>query len=433
MGDRKNRFSVIFGTNQGLMVAILLFSVAGIKLISGIISMIGGGGFAILSFFMSLFSIAAIAVVAIGFLLNFLSGKKNEVSPAGLMCIRVIVMIQRILSFIGLVIISFCMLFAVIASIWATAEGAGGAGAVLILVSLLGLALCVFLAILNLMYAIRVNGLLKTVRWYEQVQKPLQMGLIKVMTILSIVQTVIGLIFSFISVISLATFYSMLDVAGEMYDVNIATILRLLGFGSSNIVISGIISILISGVMIAVYVIVYMMLNKAQRFEMTGQNDTDVVSEKREEEPVIDEFEEDPTVHLGGFNGGIPEDNKTVIIDEPMITPLDTSAPILKGTIVALSGKESGYRYPIEDGEELIIGKDPSVAHIIVDAGHKRISKKHCGVKWDSKINQYQVIDYSMNGTYINSIRKLSKGLFVTVPKGTIINLAKDNIDFKLD
>lgn len=433
MEDRKNRFSVIFGTNQGLMVAILLFSVAGIKLISGIISMIGGGGFAILSFFMSLFSIAAIAVVAIGFLLSFLSGKKNEVNPAGLMCIRVIVMIQGILSFIGLVILSFCMLFAVIASIWATAEGAGGAGAVLILVSLLGLALCVFLAILNLMYAMRVNGLLKTVRWYEQVQKPLQMGLIKVMTILSIVQTVIGLIFSFISVISLATFYSMLDVAGGMYDVDIGKILSLLGFGNSNMVISGIISILISGVMIAVYVIVYMMLNKAQRFEMTGQNNTDAVSEKREEEPAIDEFEEDPTVHLGGFNGEIPEDNKTVIIDEPMITPLDTPAPTLKGTIVALSGKESGYRYPIEDGEELIIGKDPSVAHIIVDAGHERISKKHCGVKWDSKINQYQVIDYSMNGTYINSIRKLSKGLFVTVPKGTIINLAKDNIDFKLD
>ena len=42
------------------------------------------------------------------------------------------------------------------------------------------------------------------------------------------------------------------------------------------------------------------------------------------------------------------------------------------------------------------------------------------------------VIDYSMNGTYINSVKQLSKNIYVKVPKGTIINLAKENIDYKL-
>lgn len=429
MEDRKNRFSVIFGTTQGMMLAILLFTVAGIKLISGIISMINGGGLlAILSFFVSLFSIAAIVVVAIGFLLNFLSGKKNEISPAGLMCIRVIVMIQGILSFIGLVILSFIMLIAVIASIWATAEGAGGAGAVGILVSLLGLALGVFLAILYLLYAIRVSGLLQNIRWYEQIQKPLQVGLIKVMTILSIVGTVIGLVFSLISMISFATASSLIGTVGNLYDVDLDIVFSLVGFDTSSLVISNIISILISGIMIAVYVMVYIMLNKVQRFGMLGQNNRDVVPEKKKEEPIINDFEEDPTVPLDVYDDGALDNHKTVIIDEPA----DEPTPV-KGAIVALSGKESGYRYPVEDGEELIIGKDPSVAHIVVDSGHERISKKHCGIKWNAGMNQYQVIDYSTNGTYINSIRKLSKGLFVTVPKGTIINLGKDNIDFKLD
>lgn len=437
MEDRKNRFSVIFGTTQGMMIAILLFSVAGVKLISGIISMISGGGLAILSFFMSLFSIAAIVVVAIGFLLSFLSGKKNEISPSGLMCIRVIVMIQGILTFIGLVISSVIMFFALIASIWATAEGAGGAGALLILISFLVLALCVFLAVLNLMYAMRVNVLLNSIRWYEQVQKPLKAGLIKVMTILSIVETVFGLIFSLITMISFATASSLIGTVGNLYDVDLDIVFSLVGFDTSSLVISNIISILISGIMIAVYVMVYIMLNKVQRFGMAGQNNRDVIPEKKEES-VINEFGEDPTVPLDVFNGGDPDDNKTVIIDEPVDEPInikpfiDEPEPI-KGAIVALSGKESGYRYPMEDGEELIIGKDPSVAHIIVDSGHERISKKHCGVKWNAGMNQYQVIDYSTNGTYINSIRKLSKGLFVTVPKGTIINLGKDNVDFKLD
>lgn len=428
MEDRKNRFSVIFGTTQGLLLAILLFSVAGIKLINGIISMINGGALAILSFFMSFFSIAAIVVIAIGFLLNFLSGKKNEISPAGLMCIRVIIMIEGILSFICFVFLSLGMLFAVIGSIWATAEGAGGVGALLILVSLLGLALGVFLAIINLLYAIRVSRLLHNIRWYEQMQKPLQVGLIKVMTVLSIVGVVIRLIFSLIAMISLATASSLLGTAGDLFDVDLDSALSLFGFDANGMVISNIISILILGIMIAVYVMVYTMLNKVQRFGMSAQNNRDVVPEKKKEEPIINDFEDGPTVSLDAIDDGTLDNHKTVIIDEPVDEPV-----LIKGGIIALSGKESGYRYPVEDGEELIIGKDPSVAHIIVDSGHERISKKHCGIKWNAGMNQYQVIDYSTNGTYINSIRKLSKGLFVTVPKGTIINLGKDNIDFKLD
>lgn len=446
MEDRKNRFSKIFGSTQGLMVAILLFVVVGINFISAVIKLVDSGGWGAFSFIGSFLGLVPTSLVALGFLLSYISGKKDEISPAGLMMVRVIIMIRGIVMFIGFAILSIVLLIAIFSFIGYLGELMGGEGVAVVLFMLLILAIIVVAAVLNLLYALKVNKLLANIRWYEKVKSPLNVKLIKFMTVLFIVGQALSLIGTIMMMAFSELYMSALRIASAYDEMMERILYEFLGIGGTSAIINQLISIVCIGAMIAVYVIVYMMLNKAERFDMMGQNNQQEVPKKEDIEPMIDELEEGPTVHLGGTAGsGIQDDDRTVIIDNPSDSVPDNSQiqpevfyeepvkPASAGAVIALSGKESGYRYPVKDGEELIIGKDPRVSHIIVDSSHERISKKHCGVKWNAKANQYQVIDYSTNGTYINSIRKLNKGLFVSVPKGTIINLGKDNVDFKLD
>ena len=366
------------------------------------------------------------------------------------MMIRVIIMIHGIVMFICFTILSIVLLIAIFSFIGYLGELMGGEGVVAVLFMLLALAMLIVAAVLNLLYALKVNKLLANIRWYEKVKNPLNVKLIKFMTVLFIVGQVLSLIGTIVMMIFSELYMSVIRMASG-YNAMVNRILyQFFGIGGTSATINQLISIVCIGVMIAVYVIVYMMLNKVERFDMTGQNNQQEIPKKEDEESQIDDLEEGPTVHLGGTVGDeIQDDDRTVIIDNPSdnmanqylgnsqrkpeVLYEEPVQAVSTGAVIALSGKESGYRYPVKDGEELIIGKDPRMAHIIVDSSHERISKKHCGVKWNAKANQYQVIDYSTNGTYINSIRKLNKGLFVSVPKGTIINLGKDNIDFKLD
>lgn len=450
MEDRKNRFSKIFGSTHGLMVAILLFVIVGIDFISAVIKLVDSGGWGAFSFISSFFGLVPTSLVALGFLLSYISGKKNEISPAGLMMIRAIIMIRGIVMFIGFVILSIVLLIAIFSFIGYLGELMGGKGVAVVLVMLLILAILVVAAVLNLLYALKVNKLLANIRWYEKVKSPLNVKLIKFMTVLFIVGQALSLIGTIVMMAFSELYMSALRIASGYNEMMDRILYQFFGIGGTSAIMNQLISIVCIGAMIAVYVMVYMMLNKAERFDMMGQNSQQEVPKKENVEPAIDELEEGPTVHLGGTAGsGIQDDDRTVIIDNPSdnmanqysgnsqrkpeVLYEEPIQAVSTGAVIALSGKESGYRYPVKDGEELIIGKDPRVSHIIVDSAHERISKKHCGIKWNAKINQYQVIDYSTNGTYINSIRKLNKGLFVSVPKGTIINLGKDNVDFKLD
>lgn len=452
MEDRKNRFSKIFGTIQGLMTAILLFVVVGMNFISAVIKWISSGGWGTFSFIVSFLGLIPTSLVALGFLLSHISGKKDEINPTGLMLIRVIIMIRGISRFI---LISFLSLFVLIMIFSFIGYGGtdGGAGVVATLIMVLLLAIMVLIAVLDLMYSLKVNKLLANIRWYEKVKNPLKAKLIKFMTVLFIVGQALSLIMTIIMMASSEILTYALRIAGETNEMMDNIFYRFLGIGGTSATVNQLISIVCIGVMIAFYVMIYMMLNKVEQFDMMEQNHQQKVPEKEEEKSQLEDLEEGPTVHLGADAGSeIQDDDRTVIIDNPSdnmseqhsghsqgkpeilhVSYREPVPPVFAGAVIALSGKEKGYRYPVEDGEELIIGKDPNVAHIIVDASHERISKKHCGIKWNAKANQYQVIDYSTNGTYINSIRKLNKGLFVSVPKGTIINLGKDNIDFKLD
>ena len=132
---------------------------------------------------------------------------------------------------------------------------------------------------------------------------------------------------------------------------------------------------------------------------------------------------------------------KKVVVEEPKTTmdvkgkPADMSweppkaTPTVGGSIECAAGTNRGYVYNINEGEELIIGKDPKIANIVISAEFKDVSRKHCTIKYYA--SQYIVTDYSSNGTKVNG-KKLEPGVPEKVSRGSQIALGKGDNVFKV-
>ena len=112
-------------------------------------------------------------------------------------------------------------------------------------------------------------------------------------------------------------------------------------------------------------------------------------------------------------------------------TPPEAKIP--GGVII---GKTGMYRYAvfrIESGEELFVGRDAAVSHIIVDTGAEKVSRKHCGILYDGRRRQYIVTDYSSNGTFCEDGNRLPGMVLTALPCGTVIYLGDRSNSFILN
>lgn len=101
------------------------------------------------------------------------------------------------------------------------------------------------------------------------------------------------------------------------------------------------------------------------------------------------------------------------------------------GILLGEKGTCAGYKFDLVSGEEVLIGKDAKVAHVLIDPAYKDISRKHVGVTYDAASDCYAVVDYSSNGTWANET-KLNRGEVKYVPHGTILRLANGKNQFQL-
>lgn len=102
-------------------------------------------------------------------------------------------------------------------------------------------------------------------------------------------------------------------------------------------------------------------------------------------------------------------------------------------SVTFLSGSCAGYQVPVDAYEELIIGKDPTLCAIVIDRKYEKVSRKHCGVRFDPANGMYLVTDYSTNGTRIVGGGKLMRNSTSYVERGTTINLANTENSFILN
>ncbi|MCD7828017.1 MAG: FHA domain-containing protein [Clostridiales bacterium] len=110
--------------------------------------------------------------------------------------------------------------------------------------------------------------------------------------------------------------------------------------------------------------------------------------------------------------------------------PVNPPAPPVRSaaTIECLAGTNKGFTFNITEGEEMIIGKDPKVASIVISPEFNDVSRKHCGIRYSSAEARYYVTDYSSNGTKVDGVR-IEAGKRVAVRKGSRVALGRgDNV-----
>lgn len=93
------------------------------------------------------------------------------------------------------------------------------------------------------------------------------------------------------------------------------------------------------------------------------------------------------------------------------------------GKVTVTRGEFKGAEIEVTNREEVILGRDPSVCHLVFTNG--KISRKHCGVRYNPDSNTYFVKNYSLNGTTFASGQPVSSDVFVEVMPGSRIQMAE--------
>jgi len=105
------------------------------------------------------------------------------------------------------------------------------------------------------------------------------------------------------------------------------------------------------------------------------------------------------------------------------------------GSIRGVAGYYTGYKFQLNDGESISIGRDSKMAQIVFadSEDSKKISRLHCIVDFSEVRDSYTVTDRSSNGTFRADGSQLPPNTPVELRRGTTIYLGSPNNSFRLD
>nr|AGS53138.1 hypothetical protein [uncultured bacterium contig00040] len=102
-------------------------------------------------------------------------------------------------------------------------------------------------------------------------------------------------------------------------------------------------------------------------------------------------------------------------------------------SLTGMSGMYAGQNIPMAPNDELLIGRDATMANIILDQNADKVSRKHCGIRYDAGRGVYMVTDYSSNGTFIDGGSRLVANVPTAMQRGTVIALGNRENRFRLN
>lgn len=101
-----------------------------------------------------------------------------------------------------------------------------------------------------------------------------------------------------------------------------------------------------------------------------------------------------------------------------------------EGGLICIRGEEIGRRIPLPCDENVVLGRDATACTWAVrDA---QVSRKHCVIAYVAAMNQYRVVDFSKNGTFLGNGDRLEKGREYYLSSGEELYLGNKNHLFKL-
>ena len=147
-------------------------------------------------------------------------------------------------------------------------------------------------------------------------------------------------------------------------------------------------------------------------------------------------FENDPSrmydpYHDKNAPGPVDPYNHPVKQPEPEPQKYVPQGPT--GFIMGVKGMYRDARFPITDNEEVVIGRDPRSAQIVIGEGAQNVSRQHCRISYCAADNTYRINDMSKNGTFSSANKaRLPHGVYTKVPAGTEIYLGDRSNTFRL-
>ncbi len=100
----------------------------------------------------------------------------------------------------------------------------------------------------------------------------------------------------------------------------------------------------------------------------------------------------------------------------------DNVGPVRNGVVVGVSGTYANATFDLTDGAELILGRDPQAANIVLSQTDADVSRKHASIRFDARTNQYAVTDLnSSTGTYLENGTQIPKGQTQYVARGSVV------------
>jgi heat shock protein HtpX len=99
--------------------------------------------------------------------------------------------------------------------------------------------------------------------------------------------------------------------------------------------------------------------------------------------------------------------------------------------IRCLAGQYEGMVIEINDNENIVIGRDPSAANLVLQ--NEYISRSHCIIRYDKEKNVFLVMDASSYGTYLGNGLKMTPNTYKELPDETILLLGNKQEQFLLE
>lgn len=126
----------------------------------------------------------------------------------------------------------------------------------------------------------------------------------------------------------------------------------------------------------------------------------------------------------------VVEHNRRINMNDSEIQPVEPATirdySIYQHYLECVSGMYEGVRFPLEDNEYIMLGREGQKSNIVFD--DSMVSRQHCQIRYNAIKRKFEIIDHSSVGTYAEG-KRLEPEKVSFFPAGTQIQLgSSDNI-----
>lgn len=117
-------------------------------------------------------------------------------------------------------------------------------------------------------------------------------------------------------------------------------------------------------------------------------------------------------------------------VDTMRVTRSLAMSSEVTGAMICIRGEMAGQMLPLPCDKKMLIGRDSAIcSYVLSDI---KVSRKHLEISYIGTINQYLVVDFSKNGTFLGDGTRLKTNKEYYLPPMTELRLGSSDNIYKL-